>query len=85
MYDDRRMERNHTARLCIEDIAGQAAITVEDAARLLGIGRSAAYEAARRNQLPVIRIGRRLLVPVPRLMAMLANEPLAADTALVAL
>ncbi len=42
-------------------------ITVEDAARLLGIGRGTAYEAARRGDLPVIRMGRRLLVPRARL------------------
>ena len=38
-------------------------LTVERAAELLGIGRSAAYEAARRGELPTIRIGRRVLVP----------------------
>jgi excisionase family DNA binding protein len=43
-------------------------ITVEDAARLLGISRGLAYEAARRGDLPVIRLGRRLLVPRARLL-----------------
>jgi excisionase family DNA binding protein len=38
-------------------------ISVEDAARLLGISRGLAYEAARRGEIPVIRLGRRLLVP----------------------
>jgi excisionase family DNA binding protein len=42
-------------------------ITVEDAARLLGISRGLAYEAARRGELPTIRLGRRLLVPTARL------------------
>ena len=37
--------------------------TVGEAAQLLGIGRSAAYEAARTGQLPTIRIGKRILVP----------------------
>ncbi len=46
-------------------------ITVEEAATILGIGRSAAYEAARSGELPVRRIGRRLLVPVPALRAWL--------------
>ena len=40
-----------------------AVYTIEEAARLLGIGRSTAYEAARRGEIPTIRIGRRLLVP----------------------
>jgi excisionase family DNA binding protein len=43
-------------------------ISVEDAARLLGISRGLAYEAARRGDLPVIRLGRRLLVPRARLL-----------------
>jgi excisionase family DNA binding protein len=38
-------------------------VTVEEAARLLGISRQSAYQAARAGELPgVIRIGRRLLV-----------------------
>ena len=42
-------------------------ITVAEAARLLGIGRNQAYEAARRGELPVIRIGKRLIVPLAAL------------------
>lgn len=52
-------------------LLGRATIGVAEAADLLGIGRSAAYEAARRGQLPTLRLGRRLLVPVPRLLALL--------------
>ena len=33
--------------------------TIEESGVLLGIGRPAAYEAARRGDLPVLRIGRR--------------------------
>ena len=42
---------------------GRATWTVEEAAELLGIGRNSAYEAISRNELPHVRIGRRLLVP----------------------
>jgi len=38
-------------------------LTVAEAARRLRVGRNSAYEAARRGELPVVRIGRRLLVP----------------------
>jgi|AP45_3_1055517.scaffolds.fasta_scaffold108014_2 excisionase family DNA binding protein len=38
-------------------------LTVSEAAELLKIGRSCAYEAIRNGQLPVIRMGRRILVP----------------------
>jgi excisionase family DNA binding protein len=40
-----------------------AVYTVEEAARLLRVGRTAAYEAARRGDIPVIRVGRSLRVP----------------------
>jgi excisionase family DNA binding protein len=48
-------------------------ISVEDAARLLGISRGLAYEAARRGDLPVIRLGRRLLVPRARLLELVGH------------
>ena len=38
-------------------------LTVEEAAKVLRIGRSSAYEAARTGQLPTVRIGRILRVP----------------------
>ena len=49
-------------------------MTVEEAARLLGISRGAAYRAAAAGQIPTIRIGRRLLVPTARLLEMLGLE-----------
>ena len=48
--------------------------TVPETAKLLGIGRTAAYEAARTGQIPTIRIGKRLLVPVAALERLL-SEP----------
>jgi len=38
-------------------------LSVPEAGRLLGIGKNASYEAAARGDIPVIRIGGRLLVP----------------------
>lgn len=52
---------------------------VETAGAILGIGRSKAYELARAGQFPVaiIRVGRRYLVPVAPLLALLsAAEPI---------
>jgi excisionase family DNA binding protein len=40
----------------------RATMTITEAARLLGIGRASAYEAARRGEIPTIRLGRRWLV-----------------------
>ena len=53
--------------------------SVPEAARVLGIGRSAAYEAARTGQIPTIRIGKRLLVPIVALKRLLedAGKPAA--------
>lgn len=38
-------------------------MTVEEAAIVLGISRTFAYEAVARGEIPCIRIGRRILVP----------------------
>ena len=48
-------------------------ISIQEAAKVLGIGRDQAYNAARLGQIPTIRIGRRLLVPVPALERLLAE------------
>jgi len=37
--------------------------TIPEAAKALGIGKSNAYEMARTGQLPVLRFGKRLVVP----------------------
>jgi excisionase family DNA binding protein len=39
-------------------------LSVPEAGKWLGIGRNAAYEAARRGEIPTVRIGRLLRVPV---------------------
>ena len=36
---------------------------MEEVAKLLGIGRNQAYEAAKTGQIPTLRVGKRLLVP----------------------
>ncbi|MFN2490125.1 MAG: helix-turn-helix domain-containing protein [Actinomycetota bacterium] len=58
----------------LDDIRGRAVISVEEAAQYLEIGRSAAYRAARTGELPTLRLGRRLLVPVPRLLALIGSD-----------
>ena len=45
--------------------------TVHEAAEILGIGRTAAYDAARRGELPCVRVGGRVLVPRAALARML--------------
>jgi excisionase family DNA binding protein len=49
-------------------------ITIEEVAHKLGIGRNQAYEAARRGEVPTIKIGKRILVPVAAFNRMLAQD-----------
>jgi excisionase family DNA binding protein len=55
------------------DWRDRATITVEEAGPVLGISRSSAYEAARTGEIPTLRIGRRLVVPVGALRRMLGE------------
>ena len=47
-----------------EDVPQPLTITVERAGQLLGISRGLAYDLIRRGELPAVRLGRRLVVPV---------------------
>lgn len=48
--------------------------TLDEVAALLRISRGSAYEAAKRKEIPTIRIGRRLLVPSDALERLLGKE-----------
>lgn len=58
-------------------------LSVPEAGRVLGLGRNAAYEAARTGAIPVLRIGGKLLVSRPALERMLGLEPTVAVGAAV--
>lgn len=55
--------------------------TVPEVGQQLGIARSTAYDAAKRGDIPTIRVGRRLLVPAAALRRMLdgASPPSQGD------
>ncbi len=55
----------------LDELGDKTTITIEQAAKVLGLGRTAAYDAARRGELPTRRLGRRLIVPVPALLTWL--------------
>lgn len=57
------------------DLEGRLTITVPEAGNLLGLGRGSAYGAARRGEIPTLKIGGRLVVPVPRLLELLGHVP----------
>lgn len=48
-------------------------MTVGEAAKRLGIGRNSCYDAVQRGEIPSLRIGKRLLIPVVALERMLAG------------
>jgi excisionase family DNA binding protein len=49
----------------------QPTVTVEEAGDALGISRASAYEGVRNGEIPSIRIGRRVVVPVAALRRLL--------------
>lgn len=49
-------------------------LTIEETAKVLGIGRQLAYDRVKTGEIPVVKIGRRLLVP-RRALAKLLEEP----------
>jgi hypothetical protein len=56
-----------------EDWRNRPTVPVEQAGAILGIGRNSAYEGIARGQIPSIRIGRRVVVPVAQLRRMLGE------------
>lgn len=50
-------------------------LTIDETAKCLGIGRNSAYEAVARGEIPVIKVGKRLLVPKVALAKMLNANP----------
>ena len=52
----------------------RSTISVEEAAKYLGIGRAAAYLAVKNGELPSLRLGSRILVPVRALLELLAGR-----------
>lgn len=57
-----------------ERLAEQRTYSVMEAARILGISRNSAYEGVRRGEIPVIRVGGRILVPAATLNRLLGIE-----------
>jgi excisionase family DNA binding protein len=67
--------RRHVRRTRTPRDDGRLTYTLAEAAQQLGISRWLAYEAAHRGELPVCRIGRRMLVPRAALLRLLDEQP----------
>jgi hypothetical protein len=63
---------NTTTR--VPDPAEEPILDVPRAGAFVGLGRSAAYDAARRGDLPTLKIGRRVVVPTAKLRALLGID-----------
>jgi len=58
----------------MNQVMEKATLTVEEAATYLGISRSTCYEAIRRGDLKVVRLGGRILVPRSVVRRLLGEE-----------
>jgi excisionase family DNA binding protein len=56
-------------------------ITVEEAAEILGISRALAYSLVARQELPSLKLGRRVVIPRRALERLLELEPYAPTSA----
>lgn len=55
-------------------LSGRSTCSVDEAACVLGVGRSTAYAAAHDGSLPTLKVSNRILVPVARLLDMLGID-----------
>lgn len=56
-------------------LEGRLTISVPEAGGLLGLSRNSSYDAARRGEIPTLKVGKRLLVPVARLLELVGVAP----------
>ena len=63
----------------------KAVYSVAEAAKVLGISRTLAYDLANAGELPVLRLGKRMVIPKAALERMLENVSIEEDTQLAVL
>ncbi len=57
-----------------EAITERLFLEVPEAGRMVHLGRTASYDAARRGEIPTLRFGRRLIVPRAKWLALLGID-----------
>jgi hypothetical protein len=62
----------------LEELRRHTVVDVPTGGAVFGLSRSASYRAVANKQLPAIKLGKRLVCPVPQLLAMLEGEKAAA-------
>lgn len=65
--------------LTINQLRSRPTVSVPEAGAVLGLSRNSSYQAANRGDIPVIKIGGRLVVPTARLLRLLGVEEGATD------
>lgn len=60
--------------MTVDDVRGRATISVAECAQLLGVGKDNCYAAVRAGEIPSLRIGRRLVIPVAKLLALIGED-----------
>lgn len=68
-----------TPSLTLAELRGRATISVAEAAAVLRISTKSGYAAANRGEIPTLRLGARVLVPVPALLRLLGDDPTAPE------
>jgi len=74
MLDEHRASTEPPKGASVVQDDGRLTYTLTEAASRLGISRALAYEAAQRGELPVCRIGRRVLIPRAALLRLLGQD-----------
>lgn len=69
-----RTAQHKPRTLTIDELRTRHTCSIDQAAAVLGIGRSTAFAAAHDGSLPTLRLSNRLLVPTAKLLAMLGLE-----------
>ena len=61
--------------LTIEEVRRRPTITVQEYAAFVGVSQDTVYEAAARDQIRVLRLGKRIFIPTAGLLAELQITP----------
>ena len=60
--------------LTMDELRARPTVTVPEAGQVLNLGKNSSYAAAKRGDIPTIRIGGKLVVPTSRLLALLEGD-----------
>ncbi len=68
------MSAKAEAALTVDELRSRHTISIVEYARVIGVSKDTAYEAAARGELRVLRVGRRIMVPTVCVLAELGVD-----------